>query len=120
MTEPATTTAAHALAGTGIMVAGIATGLPADLIFPSFVGALWALKTAEQGGPWARVLQVVAGTLFAAWSAAPASLGAAGVIPQVAQIDPGMLRYPLAFAIGWGGLRLGLGQFERIFGGGSK
>ena len=62
MTEPAlTTTAGHALAGTGIMVAGIATGLPADLIFPSFVGALWALKTAEQGGPWARVLQVVAG-----------------------------------------------------------
>lgn len=121
MTEPAlTTTAGHALAGTGIMVAGIATGLPADLIFPSFVGALWALKTAEQGGPWARVLQVITGTLFAAWSAHPASLAASTVVPQAAQIDPSLLRYPLAFAIGWGGLKLGLGRVERLFGGGPK
>lgn len=117
MTEPATSATATAIAGTGIMVAGIATGLPADLIFPSFVGALWALKTAEQGGPWARVLQVIAGTLFAAWSAHPASLAAGTVVPQSAQIDPSLLRYPLAFAIGWGGLKLGLGRFERTVGG---
>lgn len=126
MTEPAlTSTAGHALAGTGIMVAGIATGLPADLILPSFVGALWALKTAEQGGPWARVLQVVAGTLFAAWSAHPASLAAASIttasmLPDGARIDPALLRYPLAFAIGWGGLKFGLGRFERLIGGGPK
>ena len=62
MTEPASTTAAAATAGS-IMVAGLATGLPADLIFPGFVGALWALRSMDEGGPWARVLQVIAGTL---------------------------------------------------------
>lgn len=46
MTEPASTTSIAATAG-GIMIAGLATGLPADLIFPGFVGALWALRTAE-------------------------------------------------------------------------
>lgn len=122
MTEPATTTAAHALAGTGIMVAGITTGLPADLIFPSFVGALWALKTAEQAAPWARVLQVIAGTLLAAWSAAPASIAAASiaaatVVPDGTHIESSLLRYPIAFVIGWCGLKLGLGRIERIIGG---
>lgn len=118
MTEPATTTTtAHALAGTGIVFAGIATGLPADLIFPSFVGALWALRSVDEGGNWSRVLQVVAGTLFAAWSAVPAALAAASVVPHAAQIDPALLRYPVAFAIGWGGLSIVLNRIGRLMGG---
>ncbi|MDD2991888.1 MAG: hypothetical protein PHI64_23405 [Zoogloea sp.] len=44
MPEPTTTTGAAAVAGGLITVAGIATGLPSDLILPSFVGALWALR----------------------------------------------------------------------------
>ena len=39
------------------------------------------------------------------------------VVPDAAQIDPSLLRYPLAFAIGWGGLALGLGRIERLIGG---
>lgn len=117
MTEPATTATAHAIAGTGIVVAGIATGLPADLIFPSFVGALWALRTAEQGGPWARVLQVIVGTLLAAWSAVPVSMAAASVVPAAAQINTDLLRYPVAFAVGWGGLSIALDRVGRLMGG---
>lgn len=73
MPEPTSTTSAAAVAGGLITVAGIATGLPADLILPSFVGALWALRQAPEGGAWSRVLQVLAGTLLACWSATPLS-----------------------------------------------
>ena len=116
MTEPASTTAAAATAGS-IMVAGLATGLPADLIFPGFVGALWALRSMDEGGPWARVLQVIVGTLLAAWSAVPLSMAAASVVPQAAQINPELLRYPAAFAVGWGGLSILLERVGRIMGG---
>lgn len=116
MTEPASTTTAAATAGS-IMIAGLATGLPADLIFPGFVGALWALRTAEPGGPWSRVMQVVVGTLLAAWTAVPVSLAAASVVPQAAQIAPELLRYPVAFALGWGGLSFLLDRVARIMGG---
>lgn len=116
MTEPTTTTAAAAAAGS-IMVAGVATGLPADLIFPGFVGALWALRTAEQGGPWARVLQVLIGTLLASWTAVPVSLAAASIVPEAAAISPDLLRYPVAFALGWGGLSILLDRIGRLMGG---
>ena len=99
------------------MVAGIATGLPADLIFPGFVGALWALRSMEEGQPWWRVLQVIVGTLVAAWSAVPVSLAAASVVPQTAQIQPDLLRYPAAFLVGWGGLSILLVRAGRIMGG---
>lgn len=117
MTEPASTTTAVAAAAGSIMVAGIATGLPADLIFPGFVGALWALRTAEQGGPLARVLQVVIGTLLAAWSAVPVSLAAAAGAPEFARVDPLLLRYPVAFLLGWGGLSIVLARVGKIMGG---
>lgn len=111
MTEP-TTTGAAAWAG-GIMIAGVATGLPADLIFPGFVGALWALRLAGEGGAVSRVLQVIAGTLLAAWSAAPLSLVAGEVLPHAAKVPHEMLRYPLAFLVGWGGLSIGLSWLGR-------
>ena len=57
------------------MVAGLATGLPADLIFPGFVGALWALRSMDEGGPWARVLQVIAGTATLASAIGGGGLG---------------------------------------------
>lgn len=116
MTEPASTTSIAATAG-GIMIAGLATGLPADLIFPGFVGALWALRTAEQGGPIARMVQVVVGTLLAAWTAVPVSLAAASIAPAAAQINPELLRYPVAFAMGWGGLSIVLARVGKIMGG---
>lgn len=118
MTEPTAT--ASAAAATSIMLFGVATGLPADLIFPSFVGALWALRSAAEGGPWARALQVVAGTLFAAWSAVPASLMFAHVVPTAAGVPADMLRYPVAVCLGWGGLALVLGRMERAIGGGGE
>lgn len=117
MTEPTST--AIATAG-GIMVAGVATGLPADLIFPGFVGAVWALRDVAEGGHWARVAQVVVGTLLAAWAAAPLALFAASVVPGAASIPAEMLRYPLAFAVGWGGLSIGLRRIGRVMGGDGK
>lgn len=120
MPEPTTTTGAAAVAGGLITVAGIATGLPADLILPSFVGALWALRCAPEGGAWSRVLQVLAGTLLAAWTAAPLSLVAGKIAPQAADIPTDMLRYPVAFVIGWSGLTLLLRRVERWMGEGAK
>lgn len=111
MTEP-TSTGAAAWAG-GIMVAGIATGLPADLIFPGFVGSLWALRVAGEGGAAWRVLQVIAGTLTAAWFAEPVSLVAGEVLPWIAKVPHEMRRYPLALLIGWGGLSIGLAWIGR-------
>lgn len=114
MTDPTTTAAA---AGAGIMVAGLATGLPADLILPAFVGAIASLRTAEEGGPWARVLQVFVGTLLAAWTAAPVTLLAGEILPAASRVPVEMLRYPVAFSLGWGGLRLVLPRVEKLMGG---
>lgn len=118
--DPTSTTSSAAVAGGLITVAGIATGLPADLILPGFVGALWALRTAPEGGAWGRVMQVLIGTLLAAWTAAPLSLLAGQIAPQAASIPAHMLRYPAAFLIGWGGLTLLLRRVERWMGEGSK
>ena len=120
MPEPTTTTSAAAYAGGLITIAGITTGLPADLILPGFVGALWALRTAPEGGACGRVLQVLIGTLLAAWTAAPLSLIAGQIAPQAADIPADMLRYPVAFAIGWSGLTIVLRHVERWMQGGVK
>lgn len=120
MPEPTSTTTAAAVAGGLITVAGIATGLPADLILPSFVGALWALRQAPEGGAWSRVLQVLTGTLLACWSATPLSLVAGQVMPEAASVPSQMLRYPLAFVMGWGGLSILLQKVSAAMGGNGK
>lgn len=117
MTEPIATPAA---AGAGIMVAGLATGLPADLILPAFVGALVSLRAIEEGGPWARVMQVVASTLAAAWAAQPVTMLAGDVAPWIDRIPDEMMRYPIAFSLGWGGLSLVLPRVGKIMGGVQK
>lgn len=117
MTEPTSTAAA---AGAGIMIAGLATGLPADLILPAFVGAIASLRAAEEGGPWARVLQVFVGTLLAAWTAAPVTLLAGEIMPVTSRIPDEMMRYPVAFALGWGGLSLVLPRVGKLMGGAPK
>lgn len=116
MTEPATTTSVAATAG-GIMIAGLATGLPAELIFPAFVGALWSLRSASEGSAIARVTQVLIGTLAAAWMAMPVTLAAASFVPEAASISADILRYPVAFALGWGGLSILLDRIGRLMGG---
>ena len=95
-----------------ISIMGVATGLPADIVFPAFVGALWALRSAHKGGPWWRGLQVVAGTLFAAWITpliiilAPELLTLIfpGILPISEKVPPDVLKYPVALALGWVGL----------------
>lgn len=114
MTEPTATAAA---AGAGIMVAGLATGIPAELILPAFVGALASLRAMDEGGPWARVMQVFAGTLLAAWTAAPVTLLAGDILPIASRVPAEMLRYPVAFSLGWGGLRFVLPRVEKLMGG---
>jgi hypothetical protein len=114
MTEPATTSAVVA---TTITIAGVATGIPGDLILPAFCGALWALRTLPEGGIVSRVSHVAAGTLFAAWSTPALSLMAASVVPAAAGIDPSVLRLPIAALVGWGGIRLLLPRVERLIGG---
>lgn len=117
MSEPSTTAAG--VAG-GIMLAGVATGLQADLVFPAFVGAIWSLKALEPGGGvvW-RVVQVVVGTLIGAWATPVAAQAVTGMLPA-ALAGMEALRYPLAWAIGWGGLRLGLPVLERRVGRGAR
>lgn len=121
-TSAATSTASTAAsAGSSIMVAGLATGLPAELIFPAFVGALWALRSAGQGGHLARVAQVIIGTLFAAWTATPVTLVAASITasitPEVSGISVDHISYPVAFCLGWGGLNIVLDRIGRHMGG---
>jgi len=117
MTEPATTAAGAHIVGSGILIAGVATGLPADLIFPAFVGALWSLRGMDEAGPWGCVLQVIAGTLLAAWMAAPVTLLAGDILPQVNKVPDEMLRYPIAFGLGWGGLSIAMKRITSLIGG---
>lgn len=100
-----TTHAGAAAFGSVITVAGVATGVPPDLILPSAAGAMYALLHTKEGRPWGRVVLVVVGTLFATWCAIPLTLVAADMVPLLGKIPGDVLRYPLAFLIGWGGLR---------------
>lgn len=103
MPEP-TTTSATALAGGLITVAGVATGLPADLFLPGFVGSIWALRKADEVGIAWRIVQVCSSTLLAAWCATPATLVADAIVPGIERIPADMLRYPVALVIGWAGI----------------
>ena len=58
------------------------------------------------GGVVWRVVQVVVGTLIGAWATPVAAQAVTGMLPA-ALAGMEALRYPLAWAIGWGGLRLG-------------
>lgn len=113
MSEPTSTTAA-AVAGI-ITVGGVATGLPADMLLPGFVGALWALRSVEEGRLVWRVLQVVVGTLGAAWSAPVLATTAANLIGA----EVHLVKFPLALALGWGGLRYLLPRAQTLLEGGS-
>ena len=93
---------AIASGGSIITVWGLVTGLPADLIFPAFIGALWALRTTDESRVFWRVIQVVGGTLVAAW-ATPAF---AGLVPVDLGLSSDTIRYPIAVACGWSGLGL--------------
>ena len=100
-----TTPAAAAAFGSAITVAGVATGIPPDLVLPGAAGAMYAVLRTDEGRAWGRVVQVVVGTLFATWCALPLSIVAADVMPILGKVPQDMLRYPLALVLGWGGLR---------------
>jgi len=114
MTEPTLTTAAAV--GGVITVAGVATGLPADMLLPAFVGSLWALRHADEGAIGWRVVQVVVGTLAAAWCAPVL----AGVASTTTGAEVHVVKFPLALVLGWGGLRFLLPRAESILKGGEK
>lgn len=114
MSEPTTTTAA-AIGGV-ITVAGVATGLPADMLLPAFVGSLWALRHADEGTMLWRTLQVVVGTLAAAWCAPVL----AGVASSTTGAEVHVVKFPLALVLGWGGLRFLLPRAEGLLKGGGK
>lgn len=106
-----------ALAATGITVFGVATGLPPDLILPSFCGALWALRSCGQASMLTRISQVFAGTMFATWMTPVAALLVGKFLPEAAGVSPAALRFPVAVLLGWGGLSLVLPLIEKRFGG---
>ncbi|TMW77979.1 hypothetical protein FG147_02475 [Thauera sp. UPWRP] len=114
MSEPTSTTAA-ALGGV-ITVAGVATGLPADMLLPGFVGALWAIRTADEGAVGWRVVQVVVGTLAAAWCAPVL----AGMAANTMGAETHVVKFPLALVLGWGGLRFLLPRAEGLLKGGGQ
>ena len=105
MAEPTTHATAAAAFGSAITVAGVATGIPPDLVLPSAAGAMYALLRTDEGRHWARVVQVIVGTLFATWCAIPLSLVVADMVPVLNKVPSDVLRYPLALVLGWGGLR---------------
>lgn len=102
MTMAETTTTA--VASTAITMAGLATGLPPELILPAFSGALWSIRGARKGGVLGRVWQVATGTLFGAWASQSAAAFVTGIWPAL-QTASG-IKYPTAFAVGFMGLRL--------------
>ena len=98
-------------AATLITVAGIATGLPSDLIFPGFAGSLWAIKSAQETSIFWRIVQLVVGTLLAAWITHPFLFLVNQLIPVLNPVPPEVLKYPVAFLSGWWGLTRALGWF---------
>jgi len=100
MAEATTITAT----GAALTVAGLATGLPPELIIPAFIGALWSIRAARQTSVISRLWQVTTGTLFGAWSAKSAVAFATGMWPAVSAAAD--LKYPAAFAVGFFGLKL--------------
>lgn len=121
MSEPTSVIATAGVASVPIItIAGLNTGLPVDMILPSFVGAVWALVSVQEGRFVVRVTQVFFGTLLAAWSAQPIAGIAAGIavrmLPSGVSISSDALSWPVAFGIGYGGLSVGLRWIRRRLG----
>lgn len=109
MPDPVTQTTMGAsnaipVSATIITIAGIATGLPNDLIFPGFAGSLWAIKSAQETSIFWRIVQLVIGTLLAAWVTHPFLYLVNQVFPVLSVVPPDILKYPVAMVAGWGGL----------------
>lgn len=103
MAEPTSSAVALGSAAT-VTLFGIATGLPADLIAPAFVGALWSLRMYQEVGVMSRVSQVAVGTLAGAWAAIPLSTVIGGFLPAAAGVAAPAVKYIVAFGAGFGGL----------------
>lgn len=104
MADPTILTTATASAAV-LTVAGVSTGIPLDLVVPAFLGALWSLRYHPPAGLAVRVCQVVTGALFAAWLTPVVAHSMGALIPGVTA-GPDLVRFPAAFAIGFGGLRV--------------
>lgn len=99
---------------TGLIVGGVATGLPAELLGPAFAGALAGVIYRPgdlSGNPRSDAavilrmcIQVVLGTLISAWSSIPLAHVIGGFIPAAAGMAPDMAKWPIAICNGFGGL----------------
>jgi len=49
--------------------------------------------------------------------AAPVTLLAGDILPQVNKVPDEMLRYPIAFGLGWGGLSIAMKRITSLIGG---
>lgn len=95
----------------GITVFGVATGLHPALLIAGFSGGLWALSIPQQhAGALSRVLFLAGSSMVAGYlspvAAALAAAAAARLIPfWPADITRDVMQFPVAFCIGFLGLR---------------
>lgn len=104
MADP-TAVATATVSAAFLTIAGVSTGIPLDLLPPAFLGALWSLRAHPPASLWWRVAQVFGGALCGAWTA-PLAAHYLHVIAPGAEAVPQVARYPIAIALGFGGLRL--------------
>ncbi|MBI2306090.1 MAG: hypothetical protein HYU78_02190 [Rhodocyclales bacterium] len=112
MAEPTSTTGfLLGLSSTfGITVFGVATGLHPAILLAGFSGGLWYLSIEQPAGALARVLflggsSLVAGYLAPVIAALVAAAAAKTVPFWPADITRDVLQFPVAFCVGFLGLR---------------
>lgn len=79
MPEP-TTTAVSILAGAGVVLFGVSTGLHPVLLVAALAGGLWAQFYRFQTPALQRIASIALGTLISAWAAPPVAWGIVGAI----------------------------------------
>lgn len=112
MSEPTTSGALIALSSSfGITIFGVATGLHPAILIAGFSGGLWALSIPQQASSWQSRLLFLGGSSMVAGYLSPiitavAAAAAAKTIPfWPADITRDVLQFPVAFCIGFLGLR---------------
>lgn len=110
MAEPTTSSALIAVSVAGITLFGIATGLHPPMLLAGFFGGMWALSHQPPAGLVARILSMISSAMIAGYlapvAAAVAASAGARLLPWwPADITRDALQFPVAFCIGFLGIR---------------
>ena len=89
-----------------ITIAGISTGIPPEVLWPALAGALASLIYWPQGSPVVSAAKVILSTLFSAWTVPVAAKLLESALPSASTIPMEVIKFPAAFGLGFGGLKL--------------